>query len=202
MLVQLLHCWAWPNVLFWSLPAQHNVRYVLPVAPAVTLLGVIAAYHWTTRMAAAGRRVTSPRAGLIAVLIAWAAVKVVFVEVALPARTAGRDARPTGEQLARLVPPGEILYLCRLKDEGVLFYYGRPARRLNRLEVPVGTAAYVLMLDAEWDGRHFRGRPEYIAEFRDQQKAPIHLVRLHARSEDDEWPPLPPTPPTFSPSAP
>src|SRR5262245_11893308 len=39
MLVQLLHCWSWPNLLFWALPAQHNVRYVLPLCPAITLLG-------------------------------------------------------------------------------------------------------------------------------------------------------------------
>jgi 4-amino-4-deoxy-L-arabinose transferase-like glycosyltransferase len=202
MLVQLLHCWAWPNVLFWSLPAQHNVRYVLPVAPAITLLGVIAMYHWTARLAAAGRRFASARAGLVVAVLVWAVVKVVFVEGVVPQRTADRNARPTGEHLARLVPPGEILYLCRLKDEGVLFYYGRPARRLKRIEAPAGAAVYVLMLDAEWDGRLFRGRPEYVAELRDQQKAPIHLVRLRGPSEDDEWPPPPPTPPTSSPSAP
>lgn len=202
MLVQLLHCWAWPNVLFWSLPAQHNVRYVLPVVPAVTLLGVIAAHHWRTRAALWNRPVPSARAAVFALLLAWAVVKVVFVEVVMPRRTAGRDARPTGEHLARLVPPGEILYLCRLKDEGVLFYYGRPARRLARIDVPLGTAVYVLMLDAEWDGRHFRGRPEYIAELRDQQKAPIHLIRLHVPTEDDEWLPVPPPLPTSSPSAP
>jgi 4-amino-4-deoxy-L-arabinose transferase-like glycosyltransferase len=199
-LVQLLHCWVWPNLLFWSLPAQHHVRYVLPVAPAITLLGVIVLSRWTSGLTDSGRRFTRPRVGMIVAVLAWAAVKVVFVEAVVPERTAGRNARTTGEQLARLVPAGEILYLCRLKDEGVLFYYGRPARRLTRIEVPAGTAVYVLMLDVEWDGHGFRGRPEYIAQLRDQQQAPFHLVRLHGPPEDDGWPP--PTLPTSSPSAP
>jgi 4-amino-4-deoxy-L-arabinose transferase-like glycosyltransferase len=198
-LVQLLHCWAWPNLLFWALPSQHHIRYVLPIAPAITLLGVVVLSHW---MASVGsvRRLVSPRAGLIAAVLAWAVVKGVFVEAAVPQRTAGRGARETGEQLARLVPPGEILYLCRLKDEGVLFYYGRPGRRLAEIAPPADRAIHVLMLDAEWDGGHYRGQPEYIAELRDQQGAPIHLVRLHG-PEDVQWPPVR-TLPTSSPSAP
>jgi 4-amino-4-deoxy-L-arabinose transferase-like glycosyltransferase len=203
MLVQLLHCWVWPNLLFWSLPAQHHVRYALPVAPAITLLGVIVVSHWIPG-AGSFRRFVSPRAALIATVLAWAVVKVVFVEAAVPQRTAGRGAHETGEQLARLVPQGEILYLCRLKDEGVLFYYGRPARRLPWISAQHGSAIFVLMLDAEWDGGRYDGRPEYIAELRDQQGAPIHLVRLHGPTEDEPgWPaPHRPTPPTSSPSAP
>ena len=30
LLLQLLHCWTWPNLLFWSLVPNHNVRYALP----------------------------------------------------------------------------------------------------------------------------------------------------------------------------
>jgi hypothetical protein len=173
----------------------------LPVAPAITLLGVFAVHRWLTRAGGTGRGIT-PRTATIAVLVAWIAVKVCFVEIALPRRTAGRNAQPTGEHLARLVPPGEVLYLCRLKDEGVLFYYGRPARRLNVLEITPGQSAYVLMLDVEWDERRFRGRPEYIVGLRDQQRAPIHLVRLHGPTENDHAWPKPPTPQPSSPSAP
>ena len=202
-LVQLLHCWAWPNLLFWSLPAQHNVRYVLPIAPAVTLLGVIALSHWMTRRPACGRRLGFPTVGLLCAVLTWAVVKVVFVEVVAPERTAGRNARQTGEELAHLVPPGEILYLCKLKDEGVLFYYGRPARRTPTIEAPADAAVYVLLLDAEWDHVRFRGRPEYVAELRDQQKARIHLVRLRGPTEPDAgWPSPTLTPPTSSPSPP
>jgi 4-amino-4-deoxy-L-arabinose transferase-like glycosyltransferase len=185
LLVQLLHCWAWPNLLFWSLPAQHNVRYVLPIAPAITLLGIIVILRWVEN---AKWRFTSPRSILIATLVLWMTVKVVFVVAIVPSRTAGRNARETGEQLARLVPPGEILYLCRLKDEGVLFYYGRPARRQMPIDPAQGTAVYAILLDAEWDGGLYYGRAIYVAEMRDQQGAPIHLVRLYGPTEDDgEW---------------
>jgi 4-amino-4-deoxy-L-arabinose transferase-like glycosyltransferase len=202
MVVQLLHCWAWPNLLFWSLPAQHHVRYVLPVAPAISLLGVIVLSRWAMSGPGVDCRPASPAVGLVCAVLAWAVVKVVFVEAVIPERTAGRNARESGEQLARLVPPGEILYLCRLKDEGLLFYYGRPARRLANIEAAPGSAVYVLMLDAEWDGGRFRGEPEYIAELRDQQQAPIHLVRIHGPTEPDAWPEPRQTPPTSSRSAP
>jgi 4-amino-4-deoxy-L-arabinose transferase-like glycosyltransferase len=201
-LAQLLHCWAWPNLLFWSLPAQHNVRYVLPICPAITLLGVIVLFKWSTSPAAS--RPPFARTGLLLSILLWLSVKVVFVEWIIPARTAGRNARETGQQLARLVPEGEILYLCRLKDEGVLFYYGRPARRTDLRDIPPETTRYVLLLDAEWDAHDFRGRPEHVAELRDQQQAPIHLVRIHGPTEDDPRWPLPhyPTLPTSSPSPP
>jgi 4-amino-4-deoxy-L-arabinose transferase-like glycosyltransferase len=204
LVVQLLQCWAWPNVLFWSLPAQHNVRYVLPVCPAMSLLGMIVVLQWAERVSTGARQLASPRTSLLCALLAWAVVKVVFVEAVLRDRTGNRDARPTGEAIARLVPPGEILYLCRLKDEGVLFYYGRPARRFDPFAIPQGSAVYALLLDAEWAGHLFRGRPEYIAELRDQQQAPIHLVRIHGPSENDPgWPPHHfPIPPSSSPSAP
>src|SRR5262249_35719679 len=175
LLVQLLHCWAWPNLLFWSLPAQHNVRYILPICPAITLLGVIVVLHWVEYAGTSIRRLASPRTALVSVLLAWIVVKIVFVEAVVRDRTSNRNARETGEEIARLVPPGEILYLCRLKDEGVLFYYARPARRFDPFAIPRGTAIYALLLDAEWDGHEFRGRPEYIAELRDQQHAPIHF---------------------------
>ncbi|HKA06347.1 MAG TPA: glycosyltransferase family 39 protein, partial [Gemmataceae bacterium] len=108
LLVQLLHCWAWPNLLFWSLPAQHNVRYILPICPAITLLGVIVVLHWVEYAGTSIRRLASPRTALVSVLLAWIVVKIVFVEAVVRDRTSNRNARETGEEIARLVPPGEI----------------------------------------------------------------------------------------------
>src|SRR5262249_50498314 len=181
--VLLLHCWAWPNLLFWSLPAQPNVRYVLPICPAITLLGVVALCKWFAAFAAS--RPTVTRTGLLLVIALWLSVKVVFVERIVLARTAGRNARETGEQISRLVPEGEILYLCRLKDEGVLFYYGRPARRQIPIDPAPGTALHAVLLDAEWDDHLYDGRPVHLAELRDQQGAAIHVVRLHGPTEDE-----------------
>jgi len=200
-LVQFLHCWAWPNLLFWALPAQHNVRYVLPLCPAITLLGAMVLLRWVAKSGA--QRLISPQAALASVLCAWLVVKVIYVEAVVHDRTAYRNARQTGQEIARLVPEGQILYLCRLKDEGVLFYYGRPAHRLDLETIAPRTAVYALLLDAEWQEHQFRGRPEYIAELRDQQNAPIHLVRIHGPTEEPGWPaPRSPIPPASSVSAP
>jgi hypothetical protein len=115
----------------------------------------------------------------------------------MPNRTANRNARETGSQLAALVPEGQILYLCRLKDEGVLFYYSRPARRLAVGELPT-QPAYLILLDAEWRDGPYRERCAYVAELKDQQQATIHLVRFE---DTREWQPRP-IPPMSSPSAP
>ena len=144
LLVQLLHCWAWPNLLFWSLPAQHNVRYVLPICPAITLLGVIVVLQcagWSRVHAARGFALAAYSL-LFSVLLAWAVVKVVFVEAVVPIarRTATPEKRVS--EIARLVPQGEILYLCRLKDEGVLFYYGRPSSTGSTPPTSRGTARF------------------------------------------------------------
>ena len=41
LLLQLLHCWTWPNLLFWTLVPNHNVRYALPLSPGLMGLGVM-----------------------------------------------------------------------------------------------------------------------------------------------------------------
>jgi 4-amino-4-deoxy-L-arabinose transferase-like glycosyltransferase len=200
-LVQLLHCWVWPNLLFWSLPAQHHLRYVLPICPAISLLGVVLVSRWLKAVARTPRKIACLRAAFVCTIVAWAAVKIVFVETIMPARTADRNARETGERLSALVPEGEILYLCRLKDEGIVFYYARPARRLTTHELRV-QPHYLLLLDEEWNGNEFRGRFIHVAALRDQQQATIHLVRF-AEKDDLGWlAPVHPIPPTYSASPP
>ncbi len=202
-LMQLLHCWAWPNLLFWSLPAQHHVRYVLPMCPAISLLGIVAITHWLRSPARNSRRFVSGRPFLIGILACWIVVKIVFVESVLPARTADRNARATGQKLAALVPEGDILYLCRLKDEGVLFYYGRPARRVSTIKEALASR-YFLLLDEEWASSEWRDRFVEVATLRDQQRAMIHLVRRREIAKDDPgWlAPKHPTLPMSSPSQP
>lgn len=186
-LLQLLHCWAWPNLLFWSLPSQHHVRYVLPICPAISFLGSFVICRWSEVSQFGRRKLHCWKFILLGVVVVWASTKVVFVESIVPARTAERHARRTGESLAALVPPGEILYLCRLKDEGVLFYYARPARHLDDLESPT-EARYLLLFDQEWTTGPFSERFEEVAALQDQQSAVIHLVRRRQTTKDDyEW---------------
>ena len=188
LVLQLLHCWAWPNLLFWSLPAQHNVRYVMPICPAFVGLGVMVLLSGESRRREMTRVLLKPRTLFWGGLIAWAVVKIAFVAVVVPGRTAERNARATGTEIARLVPAGEILYLCRLKDEGVLFYYGRPARRFTFDQPPVEGPFYALLLDAEWGMRDTFTSVELVRELQDQQHAPIYLVRMvGSRGWFDLW---------------
>ncbi|MCE9532170.1 MAG: glycosyltransferase family 39 protein, partial [Planctomycetes bacterium] len=166
-LLQLLHCWTWPNLLFWSLPAQHHVRYSLPMCPGIIGLGVMVCLHWL-------RSRESWRVSLSVFLGAWLIVKVIFTEMIVPERTAHRHVRETAARLSELVPTGEILYLGKLKDEGILFYYNRPARRLNGKQGDY----YALLIEAEWQALQNTGRAEVIEWLRDQQEARIVLVRF------------------------
>ena len=105
----------------------------------------------------------------------WFVVKVAYVEVVIP--QCARDARPAAAELRELVPPGETLHLFKLKDEGVLFYYGRPARRLHEpRQLP--RAGYALLLQSEWDARADYGDVQLVRGMYDQQGDPIYLVRF------------------------
>ena len=66
----------------------------------------------------------------IVLLACWIDAKGVFVHAVTPHRNHGRAPRAKGQLLAQLVPPGCVLYLFKLKDEGIMFYYGRTVRRL------------------------------------------------------------------------
>jgi 4-amino-4-deoxy-L-arabinose transferase-like glycosyltransferase len=206
-LLQLLHCWSWPNLLFWSLPAQHHVRYSLPICPGIVGLGVMVLLAWareTAQGVALGCLVSSfqaenpavkctarvrrksslesfrnfsPRVAFFAILAAWCCVKLVFVEAVVPNRTSDRRVRETAARIAELAPPGHILYLCKLKDEGILFYYNRPARRFQ-WENPVEEKSFALLIESEWRQWSESGHFDLVERFRDQQGAPIYLVRF------------------------
>jgi 4-amino-4-deoxy-L-arabinose transferase-like glycosyltransferase len=186
LLLQFLHCWTWPNLLFWALVPNHNVRYALPLSPGLMGLGVMGLWDWVVSRdpegsasagaLPSGSRLTWRVVG--AFLAIWLVVKVVFVEIIVPRRTAGRDAAATAAQLRELVPPGEPLHLFKLKDEGVLFYYGRPARKL-RDPHDLPRPGYAVLIEQEWDDRAaFRG-VELVRWMYDQQGDPLILVRTH-----------------------
>lgn len=175
LLLQLLHCWTWPNLLFWTLVPNHNVRYALPMSAGLMGLGVMGLL----------KRPTLPllplRGGgwvgklLLLFLLCWVVVKIVFVEVVVPNRTAGRGAELTGAALREQVPNGP-LHVFRLKDEGVMFYYARPAVRLADAK-SLPPAAFALLIRQEWEDRAAFGHLELLCCMHDQQGDPIYLVR-------------------------
>lgn len=181
-LLQLLHCWAWPSLLFWSLVPNHNVRYALPMSPGLMGLGVVGLLG-CSRL---DGPIASPGPGrgvgvrfLLGCLALWLIVKVVFVEVVVPHRTAGRDAEITAARLRELVPEGETLHVLRLKDEGVMFYYGRPVRKVHD-PAAVPRPAYVVLIAQEWDDRAAFGGVTLIQWMYDQQGDPLVLALMEA----------------------
>ena len=101
-----------------------------------------------------------------------------------PARSADRQPRARGRELAGLVPNEATLYLSRVKDEGVLFYYGRPARRLANFDrLPSAMEPYFCLLtDEEWRTWNPALPAQNVASLTDAQGDPLVLARF-ARHE-------------------
>ena len=182
LLLQLLHCWTWPNLIFWTLVPNHSIRYVLPMSAGLMGLGVMGLVGL---LANPGRQSggdvsgpSTPRlaSGVRLFLCFWLVVKVAFVEFVVPARTADRDPYPAANRLRELVPPDQPLYLFRLKDEGVMFAYARPALRLrDPRDLP--PRAFAVLIEQEWADRGAFGRLELINWMHDQQGDLLILVR-------------------------
>ncbi|MFO0825578.1 MAG: hypothetical protein U0792_21060 [Gemmataceae bacterium] len=117
---------------------------------------------------------------MIAFLALWFVAKFAFVEFVISARAAKHNAEPIAAQLRERIPGGEPLYLFRLKDEGVLFYYARPAHRLHHpRELPPGS--FAVLIQQEWEAREAFGDLELIDRLSDQQGDPLIVVRRPAR---------------------
>jgi hypothetical protein len=180
LLLQLLHCWTWPNLLFWSLVPNHNVRYALPLSPGLMGLGVMGLLSFS---GGPPGRISLTRPGgpplnrlVVVFLCCWFLVKVTFVQFVVPERAAKRNPEPIAATLRELVPPDRPLYLFRLKDEGVMFYYARPAVRLrDPRELPSG--AFAVLIRQEWEDRAAFGHLELVHWMHDQQGDPLILVR-------------------------
>ncbi|HBI46515.1 MAG TPA: hypothetical protein DDY78_27225 [Planctomycetales bacterium] len=181
-LLQALHCWVWPNLLFWSLVPGHRFRHGMPLQPGLAGLAAMVWIAWLMGRLRWPWRFVKPAYVLAGLLIAWLAVKVVFVQTVVPGRDVNRSPRTTAERIAALVPEGETLYLCDLKDEGILFYYGRPARRLGKLEdlFKSGLPRYCVLTATEWKARP---APPLLRLF-DEQGDPIVLTRIEADRSD------------------
>jgi hypothetical protein len=117
---------------------------------------------------------------LAAILALWLAAKVVFVQAVVPIRNQDREAQAKGRLLAQHVPEGATLYLFRLKDEGIMFYYGRIVRRLPGPEhLPLtNEPLYCILDEAEWQHWARLDHTEVLQHFRDEQGAPIVLLKV------------------------
>lgn len=193
-LLQALHCWAWPNLFFWSIIPEHALRHSFPLFPALSGLAAVVWLGWLEGRLAWRLPRFRPRWALVGLLAAWLAVKVAFVEGVVPARNTGRAPRAKGEEIASLVPAGRTLYVFQLKDEGIMFYYGRrhpvpgsrpPVVRLHdRTDLPSPSEPMYCILDEaewrQWSGAAAAtgGRAEALLHLADEQGDPIVLVRV------------------------
>jgi hypothetical protein len=93
------------------------------------------------------------------------------------------------------VPSGQPLYVFRLKDEGIMFYYGRahpaggdgpPVQRLrNSGALPSsGEPVYCILDEPEWRHWQSAGWTEEVLRLPDEQGCPIVLVRVSLRREE------------------
>lgn len=113
-------------------------------------------------------------------LVVWVGIKLAFVHVVIPERDLKRQTRHTGEQLAASVPEGETLYLFHFKDEGVMFYYARPARRLPGPEqLPSSSEPlYCILKESEWRQWPSARPAEEVQRLCDAQGDATVLVRV------------------------
>jgi hypothetical protein len=202
-LLQALHCWVWPNLLFWSIIPEKATRHSFPLFPGIAGLAAMVWLSWLSGRLTWPWPRLSPGKVLVGGIALWFGVKLAFVHTVVPQRNQDREPRAKGGLLAQLVPPGETLYLFRLKDEGIMFYYGRPVRRLPGFdELPSSARPLYCILDAsEWrkwqalpltraaawgyGGKRQRGRPgnlarsdQVVARLADEQGDPIVLVKV------------------------
>jgi 4-amino-4-deoxy-L-arabinose transferase-like glycosyltransferase len=136
---QLLHCWLWPNLALLTLLPDHSLRNSFPILPAMAMLGSLAmALH---------RRRTLYLLGIC--VFAWLGVKLVYVDVVQPRRYESRQAVAKAAELRRHVPMDATLYLCGVKDEGLMFYFNGPVRRWSG-ECTDPRGQYVLYSQPAW----------------------------------------------------
>jgi 4-amino-4-deoxy-L-arabinose transferase-like glycosyltransferase len=182
-LIQALHCWLWPNLLFWSFVPQHSIRHAFPLFPAISGLAAIA---WVTIIERTPDRLTAvsffvkktlSRVGIILMALAVTCVvaRVTYVHAVIPSRDLVRKTRAKGERISSLVPADQTLYLLELKDDGLMFYYDRDVKRLTTRDLHSGR--YCLLTAAEWELVPRKTAMEVIDRLEDQQGAPIVLVR-------------------------
>jgi 4-amino-4-deoxy-L-arabinose transferase-like glycosyltransferase len=120
---------------------------------------------------------------LTSIIVAWVVLKVAFVHVYVPIRNHGRQPREKAAILAEHVPEGQTLYVFLLKDEGIMFYYGRPVVRLKSpKQLPKKTdRVYCILQESEYEEFQKHAGWNVILEvpLKDEQGDPIVLLGLH-----------------------
>lgn len=119
---------------------------------------------------------------MVAMLV-WSVIKIIHVEVLIPARFRERpnlEAQATIMQ--QFVPAGVTLYLARVKDECLLFNYGRGVQRLRAWSLlPADGVIYCAMTEEERKDFSATSTSKIVHEMKlqDAQGDVLVLVQLH-----------------------
>jgi len=181
LLWQTLHCWIWPNIVIWSLMLDHKPRHSFPLFPGFAGLAAMVWLAWLDGRLPWKWRVKPSRI-LVGSVVCWLALKLIFVHVILPHRQHNRDPRGKAAILASLVPQNCVLYLFQIKDEGIMFYFGRPVLRLDGpAELPSSAEPlYCIVKESEWN--HWRQTTNRqavaVTMVPDEQGDPMVLIRV------------------------
>jgi 4-amino-4-deoxy-L-arabinose transferase-like glycosyltransferase len=183
-IIQAMHCWIWPNLIFWSSIPEHATRHSFPLCTGLAGLAAMVWYAWLTGRLAWPFSRLKPSTALIGMVAIWLVVKLVFVHAVIPARGGIREPRAKAAQIAAVVPDSATLYLFRLKDEGIMFYYGRPVRRLHSLnDLPSSAEPLFCILEkSEWETLDRTRKADEVLWLSDEQGADIVLVCLLKRA--------------------
>ena len=205
LLWQALHCWAWPNLLIWTFLPDPSARHAAPLLPAFAGLATLVCIRMlgergalAPRGAANDPRLELPRGAnaprspsmrfattaLPVFLVGWLVVKLAFVSVIVPGRTAERQPRVKGAEIAAVVPAGRTLFLSRVKDEGIMFYFGGAVQRLEDWDDLPSTdePLYAIVSESEWQRWDRRRAADVILDLRDQQRARLFVLRVSNRA--------------------
>jgi 4-amino-4-deoxy-L-arabinose transferase-like glycosyltransferase len=123
---------------------------------------------------------------LAAFVLTWVVCKFAYLHVYLPVRNVNREPRATAAVMAEHIPAGETLYVFGLKDEGIMFYYGRPVRRLKGLQdLPPGPqTVYCVVMEDEWNEVKERGNWQIDLELRLKDEQGDSMVLLGLRRDE------------------
>ncbi len=127
-----LLCWAVAGTLMMTVFPDHNIRQSFSLVPAWTLLGVFTLKRMWQNDVFPEWLKQHPFRWLMVAMLIWSAIKIIHVEVLIPARFRERPSLEAQATIMRqFVPADATLYLARVKDECLLFNYGRSVQRLR-----------------------------------------------------------------------
>lgn len=146
-----LLCWAVLGTLMMTVFPDHNIRQSFSLVPAWTLLGALAIRQWFLEQRLPAWIRHKPMHAISIAVAVWLIVKIAYVQVLVPARFLERPSlREQASRIQNMVPREATLYLSRVKDECLMFNYGRAVRRLGSWEqLNSATPAFCLLTSAE-----------------------------------------------------